>query len=780
MALNPQRLNTELETLAGLGRGKKDDQAVRFRDLKNLQMGLNEAAVRDIAEDVVGDATGEGSEISDLIKDAQDAADQAAQDAQDANDNATAAHLFADQLVQSVTGQFYEIMESGFALSSESEGRNRAAINDTFLISSDWSRYGGAGTLVQGANTIYPIGRDWDFTVNAAQLDGIQILDSPDTIWTGQKNAAGYVVEVVWTLEGGTWAGAGVRLTWRNSANADFAVNMQLSAMEQGANTPGRARVSRAVFVKPGSFTGTFTGHRLFVFANWNGTGFTPSIKRIKFHRVSVRPASPSEIASGSVAMGSQAWLDQRFMTATSVDAAIANFDMDLYAELGTGWARVKQTSTAIASINGSVARTRNMVTVDGINYAGIEAVAFDGTGMGTGTVLKLWGDQVIVPGSLSAREVVIHDGSGNMFPDPAFTNQSLRSWTAQGTGPASAFVPRKTSDISSAYTTIASNAPSDTLLMVRNHSGQGNVWLQSAKFPAGANEIFTLQFDMACAAGGAHTITLRMRLFDNAGASLGFRNLTQSVAPATWQRYSGTVTLPAGTASAAIEIVSLDDGTMAQPAFLTNFTVIRKRTGSTLITPNSLTTDLVNTVDFNAAGLAVFGGTLRSDNFNAGAGTGWQLTQAGALTVPNASITGAKIGTLQVDTLHIKDRAITDHITDELATKTLDSNAPPQSVAHTMTFVLAQPAAIIYGWYFDKVRTGGSGQFITWLHLDGVEIPSTEENMSASASRGLTGIRTANLSAGSHTLRIIFTLSSATPTYRLENINLFVFRSYK
>lgn len=77
-------------------------------------------------------------------------------------------------------------------------------------------------------------------------------------------------------------------------------------------------------------------------------------------------------------------------------------------------------------------------------------------------------------------------------------------------------------------------------------------------------------------------------------------------------------------------------------------------------IAAGAITAVKIDTVSFSAAGLAVFGGTLQSSNFNATTGTGWQITQAGNLTIPNASITSAKIGYLEVGTSNIAENAIT------------------------------------------------------------------------------------------------------------------------
>lgn len=527
--------------------------------------------------------------------------------------------------------------ESALDMSAEVAGQGFSCLNDTLLVSSDWGRWGGQGTRTVLANAIYPIGRTWQFNVTAAQNDGIQLLGSPDTIWIGQTNAQAYVVEIMFTLLSGSINGSGARVVWRNSAGGEVGTTLLLTDMQAGEGVTGRARVARGVFMKPSNFTGTFASMRLFIFANWTSLA-SPSAKNIQFHRVNIRPATAEEMGQGQVMNQVQAHLTQNYLTVAETNQALASFDLNTSATLGTGWAAVKQSQTALASLNGTVARFRNVTTVDGMNYAGIEAVAFSGAGTGTGTMMMLYGDQVIVPGSLSAREVVVHDGSGNIFPDPQFASLSLTPWTPNTNGQLY-LVPTKVADLAAG--TVKSNAPAATVLAMLAH-GASNPNLIGPNFEAGPGDIFNLAFDAAVVGGASHDMRLRIEWLNNLGATIGtYQELRVQTAPAAWQRYStDTAAAPAGTVAARIRIFSV--GAQTAAAYLTNFQIIRKRSGAVLITPKSIAAPLLNVEELSAITANV--GLLQSFNFNAAAGTGWRISNDGTMIMPHASV-----GTLEI-----------------------------------------------------------------------------------------------------------------------------------
>lgn len=761
MSLNDRRFVTQTEELLGL-RGVKANRAVRYRDLAALRLdALPTLAAAIGTSDAVKDIESTLEDVQAAVDAANQAANDAAIEAQNANIAAADAQTYADGLVAQVytdMGENFETMESSLNLIAQAQGRETSCLSDMFLVSSDWTRLTGQGTLDLLTNQLFPIGRTWQFTVGQFDQDGIWLNDAPATIWPGQTDAAGYVVEINYTLLSGSLAGAGVILTWSNaSVGGDYTVAIPLSDMQAGVGVAGRSRLAQAVFLKPTDFTGTFTAHSLQVYVNENEVFAPSAAKTIQIHRINVRPATREEMGQGVVMDSVQAHLSENYLTAAGTEAAIATADLTLNASLEDTFATVQRTDTAIASIDGTVARFRNIATVNGEVRAGIEAVAFDGTGGGTGSVVKLIGDDVIAEGTLSAGRIIVHDGSGNLFPDPAFSLMSLAGWTGDGHD---FMYPMANADIPG--TTVRTNAPASTVLYLSNHAGQGTKTLTSPKFEARADNVFDLAFDCAVSGDSAqtHSVNLRLIYFDNTGAQLAATTgFTQAAAPASWARYSTTVVAPAGAVKAAIQIRSLDTSLTAW-ACATNFSVIRKRSGATLIEPSSITSGLVNTTDFNAAGLAVFGGTLQSDDFNAGTGTGWRITKAGTMNMPNAIITSAKIANAAITSAKIDDAAVNtlklagDSVS-VIFSNTGSTNTATAGVSVSVTADYAARVLVIgYGNYLSQssigqLRLERSGTFLRQSRY------GTDSGTVGGLVTGAMVMWSQNISAGSYTFRV-------------------------
>ena len=306
---------------------------------------------------------------------------------------------------------------SYLGMSAQIASRGIGVINDQFLASEGWARWTGQGVLTLADNEAYPTGRTWDFTVTAAQFDGMWISGSPQSIWPGQTNANGYVIEIEYALVSGSMGGALVILDW-NTSTSEFRASMTLESMQSGVGLSSRTRVARGVFKRPDNFSGTFTGHDLLILAN-HGAGM--AAKRIKFHRVNIRPASEEEMGRGEVMAEVQAHLSENYLTAVNTNQAIASAESRVNAAIGGVSATVTRQQTALAGLNGSVARFRDIATVDGGRVAaGIEAVAWDNMGGSTGSLLQLHGDNVIARGTMSTNALVVGIGR-NRLVDPSF-----------------------------------------------------------------------------------------------------------------------------------------------------------------------------------------------------------------------------------------------------------------------------------------------------------------------------------------------------------------------
>jgi hypothetical protein len=323
--------------------------------------------------------------------------------------------------------------QDSLRLTAEVSGRDMSVINDTFLTRPEWSRWGGQGTLLLSASPIHPVGRSWRFTVTSSQNDGLSIINSPDAIWTGQLDAEAYAVEVEYTLVSGSIAGSGVQVSWTADASGRSGhVAMALSEMASGASgQSSRTRFARGVIRKPSGFVGPFVANSLFVFANYQI--WPRAAKTIIFHRVRIRPATAEELGGGEVAAGIRSNILVDYLTSAQTTAAVAALREELETTMGGSFAAVRRSATAIANLSGSVARIRNIATVDGEPVgAGIEAVAFNNTGGTSGTLLKLIGDNVVARGTLSADRLVVGLGK-NLITDPGFLDGTRHNTFSTG-----------------------------------------------------------------------------------------------------------------------------------------------------------------------------------------------------------------------------------------------------------------------------------------------------------------------------------------------------------
>ncbi|WP_103173769.1 hypothetical protein [Paracoccus sp. SY] len=562
-------------------------------------------------------------------------------------------------------------------------------LSDPYLESSDWLRWTGAGTLVFRPNEKFDIGRTWDFTVTATQQDGMRINASPEAIWPGQTNARGYVVEIDYTLVSGSLNGAAVLLDWNNSTGGNFRAQKTLAEMTPGTGLPGRSRLARGVFVRPSNFAGTFASHNLYVMVNY----LTPlAAKRIKIHRVRVRVATEEEMGSGQVMAEVQAHLTTNYFTQAQTNQAIANFDMELYAELGGAWATVKQSATALSGLNGTVARFRNIVeTDDGKVAAGIEAVAFNNFGGSSGSLLKLIGDNIVAKGTLSTEKLVVGLGK-NLLVDPAFED-GFAHYIGTGTLPAA----NRTIDLRLPGQSYAHPGWPTLMIFQNNGYADGTRYGQIFQRPVikGTGEraigVPVTGGKTYFASAYFATISCEAQLYIY-WYDVNGQQLTPVASPAAqygvpaanrerpdaWTRVQVKGLAPANAAYASISFVKRDTLPGQTGSYLFVWKPQLEEThedasepspwspgGTTTINGARLFSKTVaarhmDTESLSVAGLAIFNGFLQSDDFNAATFTGWRITKAGQMWMPRAVIKSAHIEDLAVDRIHVKGGAIT------------------------------------------------------------------------------------------------------------------------
>lgn len=376
-------------------------------------------------------------------------------------------------------------------------------------------------------------------------------------------------------------------------------------------------------------------------------------------------------------------------------------------------------------------------------------------------------GTEQLAARAVAARHLLVSDFT-NLVPDsgitdaPSWTN--LGGWTIQNSGPAFTGENWTFADVSAGST--------------------GNFMSGFWTVEAGKDYFASIQ---ARSNGSGQTILLTVQLqwCRTDGSFIGYSVLripAQGAIPATVTTYSGSFVAPAEATSCRFI------WTVAAP--LTG----RAYVGSPI-------------VRLKNGGELIVDGTLKAQHIEFETLTGGLMAPSGIITkaaqienaviknahIDDATITGAKIANLTVDTINIKDRAITDQIIDEITSKAITRNVTNQS-AHTMTITLAQPADIIFGGYLEMHKTSkGTGRSVleSWITLDGVELSRTRDTIQVTNIKSYDFMRTAKLRAGTHYLRIMYSstdgyngqVGSQTPAnddFYLRNMNLFVFRSYK
>lgn len=162
----------------------------------------------------------------------------------------------------------------------------------------------------------------------------------------------------------------------------------------------------------------------------------------------------------------------------------------------------------------------------------------------------------------------------------------------------------------------------------------------------------------------------------------------------------------------------------------------------SNLFVDNVITAAKLNTDSLSVAGISIFGGDIRSNNYDFAAGTGWALNINGALVVPHATITTAKIANLAVDTIKIANRAVT-----------LPAFVSASSNDFAMNYVLTGPPGETYEVFIMASMTISFGGTLV-LKVNGTDRWTETPASGTLAAKGWV----VNLGPGTHTIRLAHT----------------------
>ncbi|NDW30786.1 host specificity factor TipJ family phage tail protein [Salipiger sp. PrR007] len=495
---------------------------------------------------------------------------------------------------------------------------------------------GGPDTQPPAANQIFPVGKSLSFNYTDLTVSNGVRMQSSDG-WKGPQNEAAYVVEVIFTYVGGAGiGGAGVLLDWNHSSGESRA-SVKLEDMISGGLKAGVPTFASAILKRPASFPGNFTTHDAWLMANYDGNGLGPiQRKHIRFHYFQIRAATPQDLqnldTAATVAQDTQtlATLDGKARASTGVAVTAAGGGNTYVTE-------IRQTSFANP----------------------------DGSG---GSVIQLGADHILADGTLTTRKLAVGFG-GNLLTNTGFW-AGLNDWRAYANGNVGAqtnFAIRQPGQSFAGlrYPTLMMNQngtatdgytdfSSEPAYNADGHGGLGAPVTPGKRYEA----------TLYCS---THRCTgqLRIQWIDEAGNTIGYAGpsgiataSSDSSNPDKWPRYVVRGTAPANACYARIHIRKL--GTLSSTSsylFIHKPMLCETPDNATEMTPygpggatfidgatmrtGSMTADKVDTGSFSAAGLAVFGGEVRSDNYASGS-AGWAIHEDGSAQFNNLIVRGS------------------------------------------------------------------------------------------------------------------------------------------
>ncbi|MFQ6554113.1 glycine-rich domain-containing protein, partial [Aestuariibius insulae] len=289
---------------------------------------------------------------------------------------------------------------------------------------------------------------------------------------------------------------------------------------------------------------------------------------------------------------------------------------------------------TAIAEIDVVEANVQDVVSLGAVTLPGgeissLKLVSYDDPTGAASAALQFDG-QLIIDGTVGSSALVVSDFSGNLVRDAPFFSGDARPWDVR-----SAQIELVEGQISDGY-------PDKHVLRFPVNPSNLRVIVEPST-PCEAGAFYSVRFPLFCA--GSCRLLVSFQFKKATGGTFTTRLVGPSAGsfPA-WTVFEGQVQAPAEAVSMRIDIVRAAHPDDVGEALFGRAIVRRKATANTVILPGSIKTDLLDVQNFQAAQLAVFGGSLQSDNFQPLPNlTGFQINQDGsAFFGSNVTIGGA------------------------------------------------------------------------------------------------------------------------------------------
>jgi len=258
-----------------------------------------------------------------------------------------------------------------------------------------WTRETAQGALTRPDNTLFSIGRDWQFVLTLGQIDGMMTQSDRDN-WRGAENATQYLVEVDFTLVSGPLGPVSLWFDWVNDAGTVHRVDQDFADNVVGLLVVGQAMTASFLVERPSGYSGVFSFNRAYVWAAEPSS--SGAAKTIKFHRISIRPANNAERRVVSI----EASVSAESIARASADTALATQITEVETDLDGVTASVTTQATAISTLEGNAAATLAFRVKAGTSGAQIELVAADDPA-GSVSAARIDADEIILTGSVTA-----------------------------------------------------------------------------------------------------------------------------------------------------------------------------------------------------------------------------------------------------------------------------------------------------------------------------------------------------------------------------------------
>lgn len=294
-------------------------------------------------------------------------------------------------------------------------------------------------------------------------------------------------------------------------------------------------------------------------------------------------------LSSQSISNQFNSKLQEEYFTIAGTNNAIANYDFNLNASFAGLKSTVGQHITAIADIKGNLTAGYLIKAQANGSVSLIDLIAADGTNKQPTSVARIAATDILLEGSVSASLLTVHDGSGNLLVNGNFREGDLRGWVNPGAG--LQVVKRSANHANAAVR----NSPFPYVLEAPNNGlqVQGRA---ATSVTVEEGDTFAVSFDIAGegVAPVSATWQVRATFYDKSDAAIGgFQSVSGTVTNSAWTGFEGEFVAPDDAVSMNIHVVRM--GGASGPSYIGDIDVRKLRTAATLITPNSVTTDMLS-----------------------------------------------------------------------------------------------------------------------------------------------------------------------------------------